>query len=340
MPWISDALKKLEVIISCQGGDYTQRVHGELRKAGWNGYWIDAASTLRMDDKAVIILDPVNRPVIEAGLKRGVRDYIGGNCTVSLMLMATAGLYRKGWVEWISSMTYQAASGAGAKNMRELVAQMRALGTVAGPLLDDPGFGDPRARSQSDGRAARVRIADRGVRRAARGELDPLDRQADAGRADARRVEGSRREQQDPGQRPADPGRRNLRSRRSDALPQPGADDQAEADRFRSTKSRRCLRATNEWVSLVPNSKDETVRLLSPAAVSGTLSDRGRAPAQAENGRRLPRRVHGRRPAAVGRRRTPAPHAAHPARALKHGDGAGFSASRRERTRRNASARA
>jgi len=116
-------LKKLDVIITCQGGDYTKAVHPELRKQGWQGYWIDAASTLRMEQDAVIILDPVNRNVIDAALKNGQKDFIGGNCTVSLMLMALGGLFRAGLVEWISSMTYQAASGAGAPNMRELLAR-------------------------------------------------------------------------------------------------------------------------------------------------------------------------------------------------------------------------
>jgi aspartate-semialdehyde dehydrogenase len=132
-----EALSKLDAIISCQGGDYTNEVHPKLRAAGFKGYWIDAASSLRMKDHAVIVLDPVNRNVIDAGLKAGVKDYIGGNCTVSLMLMGLNGLFQKGWVEWISSMTYQAASGAGAKNMRELLLQSRALAAAAGAGLDD-----------------------------------------------------------------------------------------------------------------------------------------------------------------------------------------------------------
>ena len=143
IPLLEDAfdLKKLaalDVIVSCQGGGYTSKVYGELRNNGWNGYWIDAASTLRMEDDSVIILDPVNRDVIDQALASGIKNYIGGNCTVSLMLMALAGLFQAGWIEWISSMTYQAASGAGAKNMRELIMQMRAVGSSAGNLLDDP----------------------------------------------------------------------------------------------------------------------------------------------------------------------------------------------------------
>ncbi|QXE90744.1 aspartate-semialdehyde dehydrogenase [Geomonas subterranea] len=128
-------LKKLDVIITCQGGDYTKAIRPELKKAGWNGYWIDAASTLRMEDDAVIILDPINRNVIDAALSKGIKDYIGGNCTVSLMLMGLGGLFKAGVVEWLSSMTYQAASGAGAPNMRELLSQMGVLhGSVAAQL--------------------------------------------------------------------------------------------------------------------------------------------------------------------------------------------------------------
>ena len=134
-----EALKKLPVIISCQGGDYTSDVHPKLRAAGWKGYWIDAASALRMKNDALIILDPVNMPQIKDGLARGgVKDYIGGNCTVSLMLMGMAGLLQRDLVEWMTCMTYQAASGAGAASMRELVQQMGHLGEIAKPAVDDP----------------------------------------------------------------------------------------------------------------------------------------------------------------------------------------------------------
>lgn len=133
-----DELRQMEVVVSCQGGDYTSEVHPQLRAAGWNGYWIDAASALRMQADAVIILDPVNLGVIEDGLARGVRDYIGGNCTVSLMLMALDGLLKRGLVEWLTAMTYQAASGAGAQHMRELVTQMGQLHASVADLLADP----------------------------------------------------------------------------------------------------------------------------------------------------------------------------------------------------------
>ncbi|WP_414694189.1 aspartate-semialdehyde dehydrogenase [Oxalicibacterium sp.] len=129
-----DALKKCDIIITCQGGDYTTEVFPKLRAAGWNGYWIDAASTLRMKDDAVIILDPVNLNVIKDAMSRGVKNYIGGNCTNSILLMGVGGLFHKGLVEWVSSMTYQAASGGGANHMRELLSGM---GVVHGAVADE-----------------------------------------------------------------------------------------------------------------------------------------------------------------------------------------------------------
>jgi len=134
-----NALAGCDLLVSCQGGDYTTAMHPKLRAAGWQGHWIDAASALRMQPRSVIILDPVNREVIDRGLEAGVRDWIGGNCTVSLLLMGLSGLFRAGLVEWMTSMTYQAASGAGAQNMRELLAQMGSLHAAAAGLLDDPG---------------------------------------------------------------------------------------------------------------------------------------------------------------------------------------------------------
>ena len=131
-------LAACDVVLTCQGGGYTKAVHPQLRATGWDGYWIDAASTLRMDEASVIVLDPVNRAIVDEALDRGVKDLIGGNCTVSLMLMAVAPLFENGWVEWLSSMTYQAASGAGAQAVRELAAQTRFLGERTGQLLDDP----------------------------------------------------------------------------------------------------------------------------------------------------------------------------------------------------------
>ncbi|MEE4462901.1 aspartate-semialdehyde dehydrogenase, partial [Azotobacter chroococcum] len=131
-------LKTLDAIITCQGGDYTSEVFPKLREAGWQGYWIDAASSLRMADDAVIVLDPVNRRVIDQSLDAGTKNYIGGNCTVSLMLMALGGLYEAGLVEWMNAMTYQAASGAGAQNMRELIRQMGTINAAVAAELADP----------------------------------------------------------------------------------------------------------------------------------------------------------------------------------------------------------
>lgn len=131
-------LAKCDVIITCQGGDYTKAIHTPLRKSGWTGYWIDAASTLRMADDSIIVLDPVNRQVIDKAIANGQKDFIGGNCTVSLMLMAIGELFRRDWVEWVSAMTYQAASGAGANNMRELIRGMGHIHDGVKSQIDNP----------------------------------------------------------------------------------------------------------------------------------------------------------------------------------------------------------
>ncbi len=133
-----NSLRSMDIIVTCQGGDYTKRVYADLRGSGWGGYWIDAASTLRMKDDAIIVLDPVNSAVIKDGLIRGVKNFVGGNCTVSLMLMAIGGLFRARLIDWASAMTYQAASGAGAKTMRELLQQMDAISSSVGNKLSNP----------------------------------------------------------------------------------------------------------------------------------------------------------------------------------------------------------
>ncbi|RZA07207.1 MAG: aspartate-semialdehyde dehydrogenase, partial [Moraxellaceae bacterium] len=132
------ALKHMDVIVTCQGGDYTSEVFPKLRREGWNGYWIDAASTLRMQDDAIIVLDPVNLNVIKDGLSKGIKNYVGGNCTVSLMLLAVGALYQNNLVEWMTAMTYQAASGAGAQNMRELISGMGYLRDGVQDLISNP----------------------------------------------------------------------------------------------------------------------------------------------------------------------------------------------------------
>ena len=131
-------LAKMDIIVTCQGGDYTNAVYPKLRESGWDGYWIDAASALRMSDDSIIVLDPVNKDVIEQGLEQGVKTFVGGNCTVSLMLLALGGLFEQDLIEWVSPMTYQAASGAGARNMKELIAQMGAIHASVAQQLDNP----------------------------------------------------------------------------------------------------------------------------------------------------------------------------------------------------------
>ena len=176
------ALAGCDVVLSCQGGDYTQKVYGALRGAGWSGYWIDAASTLRMADDAVIILDPVNRDVIDRALGSGVKTFAGGNCTVSLMLMAMGGLFREGLVEWASSMTYQAASGAGAAKMLELMQQM---GRLTDAARSAPAADALCVEKRCDSGAAERLPSCGRVRRAAGRKPAGMDRQGDAGRADA-----------------------------------------------------------------------------------------------------------------------------------------------------------
>ena len=199
-----DALKKCDIVITAQGGDYTSEVFPKLRAAGWNGHWIDAASTLRMKDDAVIILDPVNLPVIKNALAKGGKNWIGGNCTVSCMLMGVGALYKAGLVEWMTSMTYQAASGGGAQHMRELLTQFGTLNAEVRAAAGRPEVGHPRDRPQGAGpQQALSRRRNRQLRRAAGRLADPLDRQGPGRRHVHGRVEGRRRNQQDPR-----PGRR------------------------------------------------------------------------------------------------------------------------------------
>ena len=189
------ALAEADIVVTCQGGDYTKAVHGALRERGWDGYWIDAASALRMKDTSVVILDPVNRCVIDRALDAGTKDFIGGNCTVSLMLMGLQGLFDRGWVEWMTCMTYQSASGAGARHMIELVSQMSELagcqspgqtaleldrlvtGRMTNGGLPTEHFGVPLAGSLIPwiGRAHGQRPDAGGVESGERGEQDPRD---------------------------------------------------------------------------------------------------------------------------------------------------------------------
>ena len=266
------ALMSAEVLISCQGGDYTAEVHPRLRAAGWTGYWIDAASTLRMKDHAVIVLDPVNREVIDAALGRGVTDFIGGNCTVALMLMATAGLFTAGLVEWVSVMTYQAASGAGAKNMRELVSQMGVIHDAAAAGLADPASAILDIDRTVTGalRGSRLPVEHFGYPLA--GSLLPWIPDKDLGQGQSKEEAKAMAE-----------GNKILGRERS-PIPIDGICVRVGAMRSHSqaltVKLTRdvplrdieaMITGAHEWVQVVPNECDATLRDLTPAAVSGTL---------------------------------------------------------------------
>ncbi len=267
-----DVLAKMDVLISCQGGDYTNAIFPKLRAAGWDGYWIDAASALRMQPDAVIILDPVNREVIDAALAKGVKNYIGGNCTVSLMLMALGGLFKAGLVEWLTAMTYQAASGAGAANMRELVAQMGAVHAVAKPLLDNP--------------ASAILELDRVVAETLRkggvptenfghplaGSLLPwIDK--DLGNGQSKEEWKGMAETN------------KILGREANPLPVDGVCVRIGAMRCHSqaltlkltrdvplSEIERLLAGANDWVRVIPNEREASLRELTPTAVTGTLT--------------------------------------------------------------------
>ena len=266
-----DALKKLDTIITCQGGDYTKEVHPQLRSAGWNGYWIDAASSLRMDDNAIIILDPVNREVIDTGLQNGVKDFIGGNCTVSLMLMAVGGLFREGLVEWLSSMTYQAASGAGAQNMRELLAQMGTLNTSVADLLADPGSAildiDKKVTDVLNGPG--IPVENFGFPLA--GSLLPwIDREVERGQSREEwkgHVETNKILDAKP-EIPIDGICVRVGAMRSHSQ---GLTIKLNKD-VPMDEIEEIIRSSNNWVDLVENKKEATLARLTPAAISGTLT--------------------------------------------------------------------
>src|SRR5215471_14061016 len=266
------ALAANEVVISCQGGDYTAAVYPKLRDAGWAGYWIDAAKTLRMQDDAVIILDPVNRTVIDAALAKGIRNYIGGNCTVSLMVMALAGLFQRDMIEWATCMTYQAASGAGAQTMRELVQQMGEAHLAAKTLLDDPDSGILDIDREIAGilRDERMPTEHTGVPLA--GSLIPwVDRDLGNGMsleewkggAEANKILGRVREAAIPIESIC--VRVSVMRCHSQALTiklrRPIELAEVEA----------MLASGNSWVRVVPNTREESIRRLTPAAVTGTM---------------------------------------------------------------------
>jgi aspartate-semialdehyde dehydrogenase len=265
-------LAEMDVVISCQGGDYTRSNHSRLRDRGWQGYWIDAASTLRMNADAVIVLDPVNLTVIEAAIDGGVKDFIGGNCTVSLMLMAMHGLLRESLVEWMTVMTYQAASGGGAQQMRELVAQMGFTHKAVQPLLNDS--------------ASSILDIDSGVAEALRSAELPAEHIGVplAGSLipwiDQDRGNGQSREEWKAGAE----GNKIL-GLESAPIPIDGICVRVGAMRCHSqaltfklsrnlplTEIESLLGGANEWVKVVPNRREESIDQLSPAAVTGDLS--------------------------------------------------------------------
>jgi len=271
------ALKRCDIIISAQGGDYTSEVFPRLRAAGWQGHWIDAASTLRMDNDAVIILDPVNMPVIERGLKQGVKNWIGGNCTVSCMLMGVGALYKAGLVEWMSTQTYQAASGGGAQHMRELLTQYGTLYAEVKDLLDDPRSGIleidraviARQRGLSSDQTTHFGVP-------LGGSLIPwidkdlgngMSKEEWKGMAETNKILG-----QGDGVGPP-------------AIPVDGFCVRVGAMRchsqaltFKLKKAvpvadlEAMIAADNQWVKLVPNTREATLRDLTPVAVTGTLT--------------------------------------------------------------------
>lgn len=267
-----EALARNQVVVSCQGGDYTKQVLPKLREAGWRGIWIDAASARRMADDSTIVLDPVNRPVIERALDAGCLDYIGGNCTVSLMLMALDGLFRQDWVEWLTAMTYQAASGAGANNMRELVAQMRGIGDEAAQLLADPATAILALDRQVTEclRSAKMPTEHFGVPLAA--SLIPwIDRAMENGQTkeewkgfvETNKILGR---QKTPV--PIDGQCVRIGSMRCHS--------QAFTIRLKKDlpldEIEAIVAGHNDWVRLVANTKEATLAELTPAAVSGTLT--------------------------------------------------------------------
>jgi aspartate-semialdehyde dehydrogenase len=268
-----ELLSRMDIIVSCQGGEYTQSCYPQLRRDHhWNGYWIDAASTLRMEESSVIILDPVNRSVIDDALVKGVKDFIGGNCTVSLMLMALGGLFARNLVDWMTSMTYQAASGAGAKNMQELVQQMHVIGQNAGNLLLDP--------------AASILDIDRKVSATLRDPSFPADNFGAPLAASLipwidRPMENGQTREEWKGfvetnkilGRSTDPIRIDGQCVRIGAMR-----CHSQAFTIKLTRDLPLDEITsmiaqhNEWVKVVPNEKQSTLQELSPAKVSGTLN--------------------------------------------------------------------
>lgn len=276
IPLLQDAydiskLSEMEIIVTCQGSGFTKKAYPELKKAGWNGYWVDAASSLRMEDSSVIVLDPVNRQVIDNALQKGTKDYIGGNCTVSLMLMGLGGLFASDLIDWMTSMTYQAASGAGANNMRELVRQMGSLADGSKALLDNP--------------AAAIAELDRKIIETMRSGAFPVDNFGVplAGSLipwiDTALENGQSREEWKGS------AETNKILQTKEAIPIDGTcvrigtmrcHSQAMTIKLKKDiplyEITEIISGANEWVKVVPNTKEDSVKDLTPAAVTGTLT--------------------------------------------------------------------
>ncbi|TMP31652.1 aspartate-semialdehyde dehydrogenase [Pseudoalteromonas rubra] len=267
-----DSLSEMDIILSCQGGDYTKAVYDKLKDTGWNGYWIDAASALRMSSDSIIVLDPVNRDVIEQGLEQGVKTFVGGNCTVSLMLLALGGLFEQDLIEWVSPMTYQAASGAGARNMKELIAQMGEIHDSVKTQLNDPSAAileidklvAEKLKSQS------LPTDQFGVPLA--GSLIPwIDVPMESGQSkeewkaqvEANKILGSSKQPI-----PVDGICVRIGAMRCHA--------QALTIKLREDisveKIEEILAAHNEWVTVIPNDRKATEQELTPVKVTGTLN--------------------------------------------------------------------
>ena len=266
-----DALKALDIIVTCQGGDYTSEIYKKLRTTGWQGYWIDAASTLRMEDDAIIVLDPVNKANIHAALDKGIKTFVGGNCTVSLMLMSLGGLFAENLVDWISVSTYQAASGGGARHMRELLTQMGMLNAEVAKELQDPNSSilDIERKVTQKMRDGSLPTDNFGVPLA--GSLIPwIDKALDngqsreewKGQAETNKILGT-----------------------SEIIPVDGLCVRIGALRCHSQsftiklkkdisvpEVEKLLAAHNDWVKVVPNDRELSMRELTPAAVTGTLT--------------------------------------------------------------------
>ncbi|MBK1891461.1 aspartate-semialdehyde dehydrogenase [Undibacterium sp. 14-3-2] len=272
-----DALKKCEIIITCQGGDYTNEVFPKLRAAGWNGHWIDAASSLRMNDDAVIVLDPVNLPVIKDALAKGQKNWIGGNCTVSCMLMGVGALYKAGLVDWMSTQTYQAASGGGAQHMRELLTQYGTLNAEVRDLLDDPKsaileidrkvIAKQRSLSAAETANFGVPLGGSLIPWIDKDLGDGMSKEEWKGMAETNKILGQG-EGYGTAAVPVDGFCIRIGAMRchSQALTFKLKKDVPVAD------IEAMIAADNEWVKVVPNTREASVRDLTPVAVTGTMT--------------------------------------------------------------------